>query len=86
MKKYISVVISCLAVGACAAVASPYTNRYPNLNSAQGLIDQSIQCINQAQVNNREKFGNHAERAKTLLREARAELDQAAIYHDQYAR
>ncbi|WP_322045430.1 hypothetical protein [Paraburkholderia sp. J67] len=76
-------VASGLAAAAVTAFAAP-TNRYPNLEQAQQLIDQSYAHIETARKDNHDDFGGHASRAEELLRQAKGELDQAAMYRDRH--
>jgi hypothetical protein len=79
MKKLISgVMLSALALTAVTAMAQQ--NHYPNLESAQQTIDQAIGRIEAARHDTRDGFGGHASKAEALLREAKAELNQAAAY------
>jgi hypothetical protein len=81
MKRITAFLAAGLAVSAVAAFASP-TSHFPNLEQAQQLIDQSYGHIEAARKDNHDEFGGHASRAEELLRQAKAELDQAAMYRE----
>jgi len=55
-------------------------NKHSNLASAQASIAQAYQKIEAAQQANRDKLGNHAQKAKELLIQASQELKAAAEY------
>ena len=57
---------------------------HPHLAEAQKLISSAQGQIDQAQSAWKEKLGGHAQRAKDLLRQADAELKQAAEYANKY--
>ncbi|HKT92149.1 MAG TPA: hypothetical protein VJS18_08230 [Paraburkholderia sp.] len=68
-----------LALVTVSAFAAP-VSEFPNLASADQLIDQSSAHIQEARKANHDDFGGHAERAVQLLQQAKAELNAAAIY------
>lgn len=79
----LSKVILCAAVltaGAAAFAQTPVnvSKSHGNLRSAQELINQAIDRIDDAQVNNNDQLGGHAQRAKDLLAQASAEVKLAA--------
>ncbi len=78
-----------IAIGAalvCAGVAlgqSPVVNigtKHGNLRAAQEFIVNAYGKIDEAQKDNRDQLGGHAEKAKQHLEEADAELRAAADY------
>jgi hypothetical protein len=73
-----SIGLAMLAPVAFAAAAS----QFPNLDTAQRLIDQSSAHIQEARKDNRDEFGGHAERALALLQQAKSELNAAAMYRE----
>jgi hypothetical protein len=83
MKLITAFVATGLAVATVAAFASP-TSHFPNLEQAQQLIDQSYAHIETARKDSHDDFGGHASRAEDLLRQAKAELDQAAMYREHH--
>lgn len=58
--------------------------RHPNIAAAQHFIDDAINKIDVAQAGNHEHLGGHAEKAKDLLNQAKAELRAAADYADHH--
>jgi hypothetical protein len=59
-------------------------HRHPHLAEAQRLISSAEGQIDQAQAAWKDKLGDHAQRAKDLLRQADGELKQAAEYSNKY--
>jgi len=57
-------------------------NRHGNLAEAQHHILQAYQKIDEAQRDNKNDLGGHAEKAKELLSDADRELKAAAEYAD----
>ena len=55
-------------------------NVHPNLAEAQRLIAEANKSIAEAQRANRNRLGDHAEKARQLLIEASRELSEAASY------
>jgi hypothetical protein len=70
------------AMAFAQAVQAPYVNidpsRHGNLANAQGYIVQAYGRINDAQRDNGDQLGGHAQRAKELLSQANEELRLAA--------
>jgi hypothetical protein len=56
--------------------------RHPNLAEAQHHIQQAYEKIEEAQKENKDELGGHAEKARDLLSQANAELKAAAEYAD----
>ena len=85
MKRFslIAVSASLALCSAATAFAAP-PSQYPNLETAQQLIDQSSAHIEAARKNNRDQFGGHAERALQLLQQAKDELREAAVYNERH--
>ncbi len=54
--------------------------KHPNLAEAQHHILQAVQKIDEAQKDNHDQLGGHAEKAKQLLDQASHELKEAAEY------
>lgn len=54
------------------------SNRHGNLRSAQSFIVSAFQKINEAQRDNQDQLGGHAQRAKDFLVQADQELRLAA--------
>lgn len=69
-----------LMAGAVAFAQTPVnvSKSHGDLRSAQELINQAIDRIDAAQVNNNDRLGGHAQRAKDLLAQASAEIKLAA--------
>ena len=66
-----------------ATVAFAYNITHPNLKDAYDSADGAIRHIEEAYQANKEiKFGGHAEKAKDLLNQAKAELIEADKYND----
>jgi hypothetical protein len=61
-------------------------NRHGNLRAAQQYIQAAWQRIGQAQVDNNDQLGGHAQRAKDLLVQADEELRLAANIANQHER
>jgi hypothetical protein len=55
-------------------------SKHPHLASAQASIADAYQKIDTAQQANRDRLGDHAQRAKELLAQASQELKAAAEY------
>ncbi|WP_322051759.1 hypothetical protein [Paraburkholderia bannensis] len=83
MKLITALIAAALTVPAAAAFAAQ-PDHFPNLVHAQQLIDQSNGLIETARRDNHDDFGGHATRAEELLRQAKAELDQAARYREHH--
>ena len=66
------------AVGAAVGFAQVRPGRHPNLAAAQRLTAQAAQRISAAQQANEFDMNGHAQKAKELLDQASAELNQAA--------
>ncbi|HUN83502.1 MAG TPA: hypothetical protein VMU48_03945 [Terracidiphilus sp.] len=58
--------------------------RHPNIAAAQHLIDDAIGKIDAAQAANHDHLGDHAQKAKQLLMEAKGELRAAAEFADHH--
>lgn len=58
--------------------------RHPNLAEAQHHIQQAYLKIDEAQKDNKDELGGHAEKAKQLLVDADGELKAAAEYADHH--
>ncbi len=69
---------SLVAVSAAVGVAQVHPGRHPNLAAAQRLAAQASAKISAAQQANEFDMGGHAAKAKELLDQASAELNQAA--------
>jgi hypothetical protein len=86
MKIRKAVLGSALAIGLFATGAIVGQNwdvrRHPNLAAADGLIDQAMGKIGEAQRLNNYDMGGHAERAKDLLGQAKREVRLAADHAD----
>jgi hypothetical protein len=83
----LSGIMSGLLVCAGAALAQAPTlnidpHRHGNLAEAQQRIMQAYQKIDEAQRDNKNELGGHAEKAKQLLSDADRELKAAAEYAD----
>ena len=74
----------------CAGVAlgqNPVVNigtKHGNLRAAQEYIVNAYGKIDEAQKDNRDQLGGHAEKAKQHLSEADAELREAASYAESH--
>lgn len=55
-------------------------NHHANLAAAQSSIVHAYQRIDMAQHSNRDRLGDHAQKAKDLLAQASRELKMAAEY------
>jgi hypothetical protein len=79
-----TVVAGCaLFVAGVAAGQAPVVNigtKHGNLRAAQEFIVNAYGQIDEAQKDNRDQLGGHAEAAKQHLSEADAELREAANY------
>jgi hypothetical protein len=84
-----NMVLSGVLAGAlvCAGIAlaqAPTENidphRYGNLAAAQHHIVQAYQSVAEAERENHDQLGGHAEKAQQLLSEADRELREAADY------
>ena len=82
MGKFFKVILCTAVIGvAAAAYAQTPVNvskSHGNLRSAQELINQAIDRIDDAQGDNKNQLGGHAQRAKDLLAQASAEVKLAA--------
>ncbi|MGC1106931.1 MAG: hypothetical protein WA876_10360 [Candidatus Acidiferrales bacterium] len=58
--------------------------RHSNLADAQHHIAQAFDKIVAAQNVNKDRLGDHAEKAKQLLDQASRELKEAAVYADRH--
>ncbi|MEM5312749.1 hypothetical protein [Paraburkholderia sp. JHI869] len=85
MKRFPLIAASASLAVCCAttAFAAP-PSQYPNLETAQQLIDQSSSHIEAARKDHRAQFGGHAERALQLLQQAKDELREAAVYNERH--
>ena len=82
---YLAFVLAvCLAFIGVTFAQRPETDidpaKHPNLAEAQRHIVQAAQKIDEAQRDNHEQLGGHAEKAKQLLDQASHELKEAAEY------
>ena len=75
-------VLMCGGIFAQAPTLNIDHNKHPNLAEAQHHIQQAYQKIDEAQQDNKEQLGGHADKAKQLLGEADRELKAAAEYAD----
>lgn len=88
MKKhrlYLSAILAiCFLCIGVALAQHPETNidprRHPNLAEAQHHIVEAFNKIEEAQRDNKDQLGGHADRAKQLLDQANRELKEAAEY------
>ena len=75
-----------LIFGTALYAQRPATNidpaKHANLAEAQRFIQQAYDKAVEAQKENKDELGGHAEKAKQHLAEADAELKQAAEYAD----
>jgi hypothetical protein len=82
--KFRTVAAACaLFVAGVAAGQAPVVNigtKHGNLRAAQEFIVNAYGKIDEAQHDNRDQLGGHAEAAKQHLSEADAELREAANY------
>ena len=83
MKKNLvtAAVCAALALGGIMFAQAPVVNigtKHGNLRAAQSYIVQAYQKINQAQRDNQDQLGGHAQKAKDFLVQADEELRQAA--------
>ena len=82
MSKLLKVILCSAAIAAAAAAYAQtpvnVSKSHGNLRSAQELINQAIDRIDEAQANNKDQLGGHAQRAKDLLAQASAEVKLAA--------
>ena len=86
MKKalFIGIILGAASTFGCATMAqqgSPYVDigyRHGNLRNAQQNIVQAWQLVSDAQIDNDDRLGGHAARAKALLTQADEELRLAA--------
>ena len=78
------------AMAIAQAVQAPYVNidpdRHGNLAAAQSNIVQAFGRINDAQRDNNDQLGGHAQRAKELLSQANQELRLAADVANEHER
>ena len=72
------------AGGVAVGQESIDAHRHPHLAEAQRLIGAAEAQIDTAQGIWHDKLGDHAQRAKALLRQADGELKQAALYSNKY--
>ena len=76
------VVLSLLAATGTAFAQEPVQNidsqRHGNLAAAQDLVRQAYDRLSQAQADNGNQLGGHADKAKELLRQANIEIRLAA--------
>jgi F0F1-type ATP synthase membrane subunit b/b' len=81
-----AVLASVLVCGGAVLAQAPGVdidqNRHPNLADAQRHIQQAYQKIDDAQKENKDELGGHADKAKDLLQQANRELKAAAEYAD----
>jgi len=85
------VVLGCLLAGAlvCGGIAlaqGPVVNidphRHSHLADAQRHIQEAYAKLDEAQRDNKDRLGGHAEKAKDLLMAADREIKEAAEYAD----
>ncbi|CAG9267174.1 hypothetical protein [Paraburkholderia unamae] len=84
--KRLSIIAASAGLALCcvaSAFAAP-PSQYPNLETAQQLIDQSSGHIEAARKDHHDQFGGHAERALQLLQQAKDELREAAVYNERH--
>ncbi|WP_244846385.1 hypothetical protein [Caballeronia sp. SL2Y3] len=84
MKRSI-ITAAALAIAATTAMAAGGAVNH-DIEGAHQLVDQGYRHIEAAQSAGRGQFGGHAEKAKQLLKQAQAELDQAAVYYAEHHR
>jgi hypothetical protein len=87
--KYPAIVVTlCIALMGIAFAQRPETdinpNRHPNLAEAQNHVIQAYNKIVEAQKDNKDQLGGHAEKAIQLLEQANHELKEAAEYTDHH--
>jgi ABC-type transporter MlaC component len=73
------ILFSLLAALLMAAVMSIAQPRHPNLMAAQQLCNQAFEKISAAQAANEWDMHGHAQKAKNLLEQAKAELREATM-------
>ena len=75
-----------LVCGGFALAQGPAVNvdphRHPNLAEAQHHIQQAFAKLDEAQRENKDRLGGHAEKAKQLLDAADREIKEAAEFAD----
>jgi hypothetical protein len=88
--KYLAIVVTLgltLVMG-IAFAQKPETdinpNNHPNLAEAQNHVVQAYNKIVEAQKDNKDQLGGHAEKAIQLLEQANHELKEAAEYADHH--
>ena len=68
--------LGALLMAAVMSIAQP---RHPNLMAAQRLCSQAFEKVSAAQVANEWDMRGHAQKAKNLLEQAKAELTEATM-------
>jgi hypothetical protein len=75
-----------LVFGGYALAQGPVVNidshRHPNLAEAQHHLQQAFGKIDEAQSENKDELGGHAQKAKDLIDAADRELKEAAEFAD----
>ncbi|MGB7730278.1 MAG: hypothetical protein WBL50_19775 [Candidatus Acidiferrum sp.] len=87
--KYHAIVVTLsLTLMGIALAQRPETDinpsHHPNLAEAQNHVVQAYNKIVEAQKDNKEQLGGHAEKAIQLLEQANHELKEAAEYADHH--
>lgn len=81
-----SLLIVALVFGGFALAQGPVVNidshRHPNLADAQHHLQQAFGKIDEAQKENKDELGGHAQKAKDLIDAADRELKAAAEFAD----
>lgn len=88
-----NLVLGCMLAGALVCggfalaqgpVVSVDPHRHPNLAEAQHHLQQAYAKLDEAQRENKDRLGGHAEKAKDLLDAADREIKEAAEFSDHH--
>jgi hypothetical protein len=82
----LGLILGCSGAVFAQAPAVDIGNRHGNLRAAQQYISSAWQKISQAQTDNNDQLGGHAQRAKDYLTQANEELRLAANVANEHGR